>query len=440
MIAENKPCFFKIILPGLTNEHLRIPPRFIQHISKDVADTALLRGPSGGHWHVKLCKNENGMFLQDGWPEFLRDHSLGDSEFLLLRYDGSMCFNVQIFDKSGLERVNKPVTSSHQEAASSIGKRKKGRPTKHPVGSLQPHQPISYKHGPGYGPSKYTHDSGHQYNGSGTSISQLCSGLQRNGKHNQCRELNKDQHYQSRRERVNVYNKVHQESAFSIGKKKRVKQRNNNVSSPQFHQPVSCGHGPDQHLQGQKSDKLEKFREEKGSQVEIKTEDTDLPIHEMDLQLNKFETKKDAQRKTKVDGPDLTSSKTNSRARDYFLRRRHPVKEEQAMVCKRAKPFNSRFPNFGRCLSGPAVSNKFVLRIPISFAETHLPRVTMEMVLRNSKGKAWKVNYVPKKRKYAFCEGWLEFVRDNKLKNNDTCIFEFMDKTEIRVHIFRHNT
>uniref|UniRef100_A0A5B7CC39 TF-B3 domain-containing protein n=1 Tax=Davidia involucrata TaxID=16924 RepID=A0A5B7CC39_DAVIN len=425
MVTDNRPCFFRIILPGLTTEHLRIPLHFIQHISKDVADRALLRGPSGGHWHVKLCKNANGMFLRDGWPEFLRDHSLGDSEFLLFRYDGNMCFNVQIFDKSGLERINEPVTGAHQEAASSSGKKRRDRPRKDHVGSLHPPQSISCKHDPGYGPSKDTHDCGQQYSGSGTSKSQLHNGLQGKGKHNQCRESNKDQHYQSIHE-------VHQESELSIGKKKPGRPRKNYVCSPQLHQPVSCGYGADQHLQGNKSDKLKKCREEKGSQVEIKIEDADLPIQEMDLQLKKFETKKDTQRKTKVDGSDLPTSKTNSHA----LRRQHPVKEEQATVWKRAESFNSRFPHFGRCLQEHNMKS-FLLNIPISFAETHLPRVTTEMILRNSKGKTWKVNYIPKERKCAFYGGWLAFVRDNNLEQGDTCIFELVDKTEIQVHIFR---
>ncbi|XP_059650012.1 B3 domain-containing protein Os01g0723500-like [Cornus florida] len=60
------------------------------------------------------------MYLQDGWKEFLRDNSLGDNEFLVFRYDGNLCFNVKIFDKSGCKRADVPVA----------GKRRRGRPRK----------------------------------------------------------------------------------------------------------------------------------------------------------------------------------------------------------------------------------------------------------------------------------------------------------------------
>ncbi|KAF5190525.1 B3 domain-containing protein, partial [Thalictrum thalictroides] len=76
---------------------------------------AVLKGPSGNHWDVKLCRREDSTFLQDGWQNFVRDHCLGNYEVLVFSYDGDMCFDVQIFDKTGCEKLNGVNTGTHQE-------------------------------------------------------------------------------------------------------------------------------------------------------------------------------------------------------------------------------------------------------------------------------------------------------------------------------------
>ncbi|KAK9287047.1 hypothetical protein L1049_015456 [Liquidambar formosana] len=135
MVPDNRPCFFKIMYGGLNAEKLRIPSCFVKQISKDLPDTATLKGPSGSCWNVKLSYSKGAMYLQSGWQEFLRDNSLGDNEFLLFLYDGNMCFSVQIFDKSGCEREDIYISPKQQESALPNGKRKRGRPRKTPIPS-----------------------------------------------------------------------------------------------------------------------------------------------------------------------------------------------------------------------------------------------------------------------------------------------------------------
>ncbi|KAF8406360.1 hypothetical protein HHK36_008447 [Tetracentron sinense] len=148
---DNRPSFFKIVYPGYTTEHLRIPPDFMKNILKEASETerAILRSPTGSHWQVKLSNTTNGTYLQDGWQDFLSDHSLGDNEFLLFTYDGDMCFNVQIFDKSGCERTYVFINKINQESAFSNVSKKRGRPPKHSVGSTHLTQSKSCKDDPG---------------------------------------------------------------------------------------------------------------------------------------------------------------------------------------------------------------------------------------------------------------------------------------------------
>ncbi|XP_020098318.1 B3 domain-containing protein Os01g0723500-like [Ananas comosus] len=108
-----KPHFFKVLL-GDFAQRLKIPPNFLKHISteasrttnnsKEASKTAILEGPSGSKWHVELGKTAKGTFLTNGWPKFVKDHSMKEYEFLVFRYDGSMHFTVIVFDKTACER------------------------------------------------------------------------------------------------------------------------------------------------------------------------------------------------------------------------------------------------------------------------------------------------------------------------------------------------
>ena len=77
-------------------------------------------------------------------------------------------------------------------------------------------------------------------------------------------------------------------------------------------------------------------------------------------------------------------------------------------------------------------------RVPASFAREHLPpQGTTKIVLRNSEGQSWGVNYVSNGQNKVLSKGLKEFVCGNKLKTGDICIFELVVKNKIRVHFFR---
>ncbi|PIA59297.1 hypothetical protein AQUCO_00400295v1 [Aquilegia coerulea] len=107
-----------------------IPPDFLKHIQKEESVMAVLKCPSGSRWDVKLSKRENGTFIQDGWQNFLRDHSLGNYEVLVFRYNGDMCFDVQIFDKTGSEKLNGIYIETHQEPGMTRKENEESKPQK----------------------------------------------------------------------------------------------------------------------------------------------------------------------------------------------------------------------------------------------------------------------------------------------------------------------
>ncbi|KAK1296461.1 B3 domain-containing protein [Acorus calamus] len=101
---STKPQFVKVLLPGVTSQHLGIPPAFWKHISGLSSGNVSLLGPSGRIWPANLVIKEGHMYFENGWQEFVRDHSIKCGEVLLFKYDGNSCFRVLVFDASSCER------------------------------------------------------------------------------------------------------------------------------------------------------------------------------------------------------------------------------------------------------------------------------------------------------------------------------------------------
>ncbi|XP_057963541.1 B3 domain-containing protein Os11g0197600-like isoform X2 [Malania oleifera] len=313
MVPDRRPAFFKIIYQGLTTHQLRIPPHFLKHISKEFSETATLKGPSGNIWNVKLTQVAGCTYIQDGWQQFFKDNCLGDNEFLLFRYDGNMSFDVQIFDKSGCERVlDASITRKHQISALPHVKSRRGRPRKNHVASLHQRPPKPFED--------------------------------------------------------------------------------------------DC-------------EKVKEFKEGKDmAQREIKKEESEVLIVEMDPEV--MEVKEEMCARKKIDSDVPTNGK-------------------RAKLWKAAESFTSALPYFQRTLKKASVERVYILSIPFSF-RMHLPPFKTKIVLQNSVGKAWVVNSVPGAgKKHFFCGGWSAFVRDNNLKKGDICIFELVDRTKMQVHIFQ---
>ncbi|CAB4308161.1 unnamed protein product [Prunus armeniaca] len=99
----NKQSFFKILL-GDFSQRLRIPPKFVKNFNVRPLHKCALSGPSGIRWTVELEERENGLFFQDGWQGFVKDHHLEDGDFLVFKYDGESKFKVTIYDRTACEK------------------------------------------------------------------------------------------------------------------------------------------------------------------------------------------------------------------------------------------------------------------------------------------------------------------------------------------------
>lgn len=96
--------FFKVFMGDFTDK-LRIPPAFNKKFNGKFVNESKLRCCTGRVWPVKLEKHEGNIFFKTGWKGFVKDNSLEDGDFLVFSYDGHSLFDVEIFDKSGCEKV-----------------------------------------------------------------------------------------------------------------------------------------------------------------------------------------------------------------------------------------------------------------------------------------------------------------------------------------------
>ncbi|EEF52478.1 conserved hypothetical protein [Ricinus communis] len=104
LINARRPCFFEIFSSNLSSDRLRIPARFTRHLEGRTSGSVSLTGPSGNIWTVNLIQQSEDIFFDHGWPVFVKDHFIACGDLLLFRFDGELCFTVQVFDQSKCEK------------------------------------------------------------------------------------------------------------------------------------------------------------------------------------------------------------------------------------------------------------------------------------------------------------------------------------------------
>ena len=58
---------------------------------------AIVLGPNGKVYNIKLETDRSDMFFTGGWSQFMVFHDITESNALLIRYEGNMVFTVKVF-------------------------------------------------------------------------------------------------------------------------------------------------------------------------------------------------------------------------------------------------------------------------------------------------------------------------------------------------------
>ncbi|KAJ6395302.1 hypothetical protein OIU77_020544 [Salix suchowensis] len=109
---------------------MRIPPKFAKHL---VNLPGILRGNAG----ILASKgNQNILYFEEGWREFVQNNALEPGDFLVFSYSGISEFDVTIYGKDGCEKNVVAATEKKTEPYSCVGKQNE---VDQPVGKDQKH-------------------------------------------------------------------------------------------------------------------------------------------------------------------------------------------------------------------------------------------------------------------------------------------------------------
>ncbi|GKV04716.1 hypothetical protein SLEP1_g16832 [Rubroshorea leprosula] len=87
-------------LYGDFQKHLAIPRKFACKLKKKLPESVVLRGPGGFMWNVRLSMEGDTLYFNDGWQDFVIDHSLQENDTLLFEYNRESRFDVFLFEQS----------------------------------------------------------------------------------------------------------------------------------------------------------------------------------------------------------------------------------------------------------------------------------------------------------------------------------------------------
>ncbi|KAL1833940.1 hypothetical protein ACET3Z_003591 [Daucus carota] len=124
--------FFKIILSDTESQtKLMIPKKFVSKYGNKLGSRISLKAPNGLVWKVNLERDENEVWLQDGWPQFAKFYSIQFGHLLFFKYRGHCDFKVRIFDPSCTEMDYPSSRSAKLKSGESSKKRKRAIKTDH---------------------------------------------------------------------------------------------------------------------------------------------------------------------------------------------------------------------------------------------------------------------------------------------------------------------
>jgi hypothetical protein len=95
-----------------------IPTKFLKHYVEEYLNThiAVLFSPLGKFCQIELERNQSGISLAGGWPQFLAFHGIVDGDLVLFSYEGNMVFRFKAFGLNGRQKYLKNQNTGNQQS------------------------------------------------------------------------------------------------------------------------------------------------------------------------------------------------------------------------------------------------------------------------------------------------------------------------------------
>ncbi|CAD6254352.1 unnamed protein product [Miscanthus lutarioriparius] len=376
------PQFFKVFFPEQSGERLKIPPMFHQHLKEQPTGPVSLKGPSGKKWQATIASESEVWSFEQGWKEFVTDHSLKKGYFLVFTYDGPSQFSVAVFSPSGI------IDPAAMDA----------KPTNEVVVKIEEDEGV-----------QGDMDAG---GASEVSILPTEEGNAVTGRRTRA----------MRGGATEIPPLPTEEGHGVTGKRTRAMcDLPADANASKRHSTVSK--------------KADKRRSQAGT-----SKDVPPIVHNATFSL--LDESKTFN-KTQIRDKNVPRSgkfllKT-SRAPVVISQRRPVTEEEKDLALRKANEFKSKYPFTVQIMMESYVYVGFFMKIACEFVRESLPPTNKKITLWDPLGKAWEVNYVyySDRSVGAFSGGWGKFALGNNLEKFDVCIFELFKEDNIKVHIYR---
>ncbi|CAL5376073.1 unnamed protein product [Camellia sinensis] len=111
----DRKCHMTLQTATVYSGSLFLPPKFARTVSDLIDQKTQLEDASGQRWTVTLSKYDGSLAFQQGWLAFSLEHGLEIGDFVLFHYIEQSHFVVQIYGKSGCEKLYFPKENSNQK-------------------------------------------------------------------------------------------------------------------------------------------------------------------------------------------------------------------------------------------------------------------------------------------------------------------------------------
>ncbi|XP_026416337.1 B3 domain-containing transcription factor VRN1-like [Papaver somniferum] len=404
--------FFKILdASSHKNERLELPKEFIVKYGKELSYHAIIKVPNG-IWHIGLRNAEGAMLFENGWPQFMEFYSICVGHVLLFRYDGDSKFQVHAFGIDATE-IEYP---SHNPIHSG-GTHSNSEP------SMSSDSPLN----------------------SGSTQSNYEASMSSESSYDQNAEPGRQEFSQKRaKQRTVIPTRIHTKAFKAILEAAEAFKSEN----PSFKLILQASHfkGTVKVPIAFTSLFLRNVTRmvitlgisdgrtwEVGYVSRTYNEKTESTLskgwckfladnHLMEGDVCVFEL---------VDREKIKMNVQFFKQQKAFARKINPKIRYYAAEFKATREAVKKFTS----------DNPFYKRVHLAFATSHFTNITrMVITLRVSDGRTWEVRYVSRSPKQkVLSQGWHKFVADNDLKEGNVCVFELVDRKNVKmlVHIFR---
>ncbi|PON54051.1 B3 DNA binding domain containing protein [Parasponia andersonii] len=467
------PHFFKIILEDtLQDNKLQVPRKFLSKCGETLSTSVSIKLPCGSRWEMKLRKDDDKFWLDQGWPEFVKHYSIGRGHMLTFRYYGNSEFHAVIFDTSTVE-IDYPSVPFHFDESSIDGKLREPKREVIDGDFVEMLDDFSPCHKAGL---KMSLPLSRPPKRMKTSPTGKSGSPARSGRHksNPIRkrkfEILRRVRTLDRRERLAAlqrtcgfgselpFFKVVMQPYYVLGKFLSIpanfeniylKNRSDNVilkvPNGEKTWPVKYVFGVQKRTAPRFRRGWKAFAQDNNLKVgdvcvfillkEIKfsfevvifrvggsLEAPISPAHD-ETGMPSFRENFHAKQ---ANGCKSTPWKTSQNTEPQVVRKPYPLAFEKVRILEKA-PFQSEKPYF-RVVIQP--SYKWNVHVPLALAVRHIMNEG-DVVLSTPNGRSWSAQFRMRKFAAVICSGWKEFVADNGLEVGDVCNFELLDGTKI---------